>query len=200
MTCPRPFAAALLATALASAPPPTARADSATPGRNELNPPADPAVAQAAVAPGRSFLVPGRSSSRSSSGSAGETTAGPWWLGPAGIAAALAGVGALSWAARRFNLNLGSRTNPARAVSRLGVVGSVRLGPKQALHLVRVGDRVLIIGTGPGSAPQTLGEVDDPAELARLAPRRATPTAPSPRPSAGTSPSARLDRRIGDDE
>jgi len=65
--------------------------------------------------------------------------------------------------------------------------------------LLRVGNRVLIVGAGPQGAPTTLGEVTDPAELARLVPGR-TARPVSDLPAAPTRPSAGFDRRIGDDE
>jgi flagellar protein FliO/FliZ len=111
-----------------------------------------------------------------------------WWLGPAGVAAALAVCGGVSVASRRF-LPTGD-SGPIR------VIGRSALSPKHSACLLRVGDRVLIVGFGPQGAPSTLGEVTDPAELARLAPRRPSPTSQAvpARPSTG------FDRRIGDDE
>ena len=138
--------------------------------------------------------------------------AGGWWMGPAGIAAALAAFGGVSLASRRFLAS--GESGPIR------VVGRASLSGKHSACLVRVGDRVLIVGLGPQGPPSTLGEITDPAELARLAPGRfARPAAPvkdssevapprAPvvaRPSrlatAGSArPSAGFDRRIGDDE
>jgi flagellar biogenesis protein FliO len=112
---------------------------------------------------------------------------GGWWLGTAGIAGALAIFGGASLASKRFL--------PARDSGPIRVVGRTALSPRHSVYLLRVGDRVLILGTGPQGAPANLGEVTDPAELARLAPRRAV---------AGGTPAARttpaFDQRIGDDE
>ncbi len=129
-----------------------------------------------------------RAEDRRGPGASAEGSGG-WWLGTAGIAAALAVVGGVSLASRRFL--------PSRDSGPLQVVGRAGLSPKQSVYLLRVGDRVLILGAGPQGPPAALGEVTDPAELARLAPRRAPgtgPDAPTPRATPG------FDRRIGDPE
>ena len=112
--------------------------------------------------------------------------AGGWWLGTAGIALALALFGGISLASRRYL--------PQREGGPLRVVGRTSLSPKQTVYLLRVGDRVLLIGAGPQGPPSLLGELTDPAELRRYAPRHATPPAQEPAPSA-----ARFDRRVGDE-
>ena len=115
--------------------------------------------------------------------------AGGWWLGTAGIALALALFGGISLASRRYL--------PQREGGPLRVVGRTSLSPKQAVYLLRVGDRVLLIGAGPGGPPSLLGELTDPAELRRLAPR---PGIPPAQESAEPAPStARFDRRVGDE-
>ncbi len=108
---------------------------------------------------------------------------GGWWVWPAGIAATLAAFGGVSRASKRFL--------PSRDSGPIRVVGRAALSPRQSVYLVRVGDRVLIVGAGTQGAPAILGEVTDPAELTRLAPRR--PVVGPSRPSPG------FDRRIGDD-
>jgi flagellar protein FliO/FliZ len=115
---------------------------------------------------------------------------GGWWLGSAGIAVALAVFGGVSVASKRFL--------PSKDTGPFQVVGRSALSPKHSVYLLRVGDRVLILGAGPQGPPSTLGEVTDPAELARLAPRRAL--RPANEPAASTRPMAGFDRRIGDDE
>jgi flagellar protein FliO/FliZ len=134
------------------------------------------------------LLPRNRASSSSSDSGVG------WWLGPAGVAAALAVFGGVSLASKRFL--------PTGDSGSIRVIGRSALSPKHSACLLRVGDRVLIVGFGPQGAPATLGEVTDPAELARLAPRR-----PSPGPSTSSAPKAAparpstgFDRRIGDDE
>ncbi len=120
-----------------------------------------------------------------------------WWIGPAGIAAALAVFGGVSLAQKRFL--------PGRDSGPLQVVGRASLSPRQSVYLVRVGGRVLILGSGPQGPPSALGEITDAAELARLAPRR--PARPSPPVAAPANVSVPLrpnstgfDRRIGDDD
>ena len=128
---------------------------------------------------------------RSRSPAASPDSGGGWWLGTAGIAAALAVFGGASVASKRFL--------PSRDSGPIQVVGRSSLSAKHSVYLLRVGDRVLILGAGPQGAPSTLGEVTDPAELARLAPRRA-PRPPHEPTSAPARPSTGFDRRIGDDE
>ncbi len=146
--------------------------------------PTDPALIRASL-DAKELRVPARGERR------GPTTKGQsgtgWWFVPVGITAALAVFGGVSLASKRFGLKLGlpGDSGPLR------VVGQTRLSPKQSVYLVRVGDRVLILGTGPGGPPTPLGEVSDPAELARLIPGRTTRATPSTTP---------FDRRIGGDE
>jgi flagellar protein FliO/FliZ len=109
-----------------------------------------------------------------------------WWLGTAGVALALALFGGISLASRRYL--------PQREGGPMRVVGRTSLSPKQTVYLLRVGERVLIVGAGPQGPPSLLGELTDPAELRRYAPRHATPPAQEPAPSA-----ARFDRRVGDE-
>ncbi len=142
-----------------------------------------PVAADRALASPRTRPTSGRASSDSNGG---------WWLlGPAGFAAILAIFGGVSLASRRFL--------PSRDSALLQVVGRSSLSSKHSVYLLRVGDRVLILGAGPQGPPSTLGEVTDPLELARLAPRRT----PRPTPESSTPsnrPSTGFDRRIGDDE
>ena len=55
----------------------------------------------------------------------------------------------------------------------LRVVGRTSLSPRHTVHLLSIGQRVLIVGTGPQGAPSLLGELTDPDDLQRLVPRRA---------------------------
>ena len=164
--------------------------------RSPEEPTNDPAIARASLAPNNQ-PVPGRSGRSGSAQQKGETRSG-WWLGPVGIAAALAVVGGLSLASKRFGWNLGM----VREVGPLRVVGQTRLSPKQSVYLLRVGDRVLIVGTGPGGPPSPLGEVTDPSELARLIPPRSNPsgTVAVTGVSRPNRSNTGFDRRIGDDE
>jgi flagellar biogenesis protein FliO len=164
--------------------------------------------AEEVAKPARAVL-PGRD--RGGSSSSANDSGGGWWMGPAGIAAALAAFGGVSLASRRFL--------PTADSGPIRVVGRTSLSGKHSACLLRVGDRVLIVGLGPQGPPSTLGEITDPAELVRLAPGRFVRPAPvedSPeakpsrppmvaRPvrlaaSGSARPSAGFDRRIGDDE
>jgi len=89
------------------------------------------------------------------------TGSGGWWLGTAGIALALAVCGWASAAAKRGL----PRGGVSAAGLGLRVVGRTSLSPRHTVYLLRAGDRVLIVGTGPQGSPSLLGELDaDPAE------------------------------------
>ena len=88
------------------------------------------------------------------------TSSGGWWLGTAGIAVALAVFGGVSLASRKYLPK--SETSPLR------VIGRTSLSPKHSVYLLKAGDKVLIIGTGPQGAPTLLGEMgSDEAEPAK---------------------------------
>ena len=80
------------------------------------------------------------------------TSPGGWWFGSAGIAVALAAVGGVVVAAKK--LKPGSEAGPLKVLSRTS------LSPRHSVYLLKVGDRVLIVGTGPQGAPSLLGEMD----------------------------------------
>ncbi len=82
------------------------------------------------------------------------TSSGGWWIGTAGVAVALAVFGGVSVAAKRFGL--GPKSSE---VGLLKVVGKTSLSPKHTVYLLRAGDRVLIVGTGPQGSPTLLGEM-----------------------------------------
>jgi len=86
--------------------------------------------------------------------------AGPdsWWPMMGGMALALAICGAMGIVARRFS--------PRAANGAIQVVGRVSLSPKHTVYLLRVGQRVLLLGAGPQGAPALLGELDDFPEAA----------------------------------
>jgi flagellar protein FliO/FliZ len=120
---------------------------------------------------------------------------GGWWFGTAGIVLALALFGGISMASRRFLPQAGSG-------GFLGVVGRASLSPKHTVFLLRVGERVLILGTGPQGSPTLLGELTEPDNLQRFAPRRPSPAGPaSPEPELEPGLSIRgVDRLVGDDD
>jgi flagellar protein FliO/FliZ len=87
---------------------------------------------------------------------------GGWWLGAAVLALGLAVLGGISLAARRFG--------PARGSGPLEVVGRASLSPKHTVYLLRVGDRILIVGAGAQGPPSLLGEWTGPIDGGRPAP------------------------------
>jgi len=88
-------------------------------------------------------------------------SSGGWWLGSAGIAVALAVFGGISLASRKYLPK--SETSPLR------VIGRTSLSPRHSVYLLKAGDKVLIIGTGPQGSPTLLGEIEpDAAETSRL--------------------------------
>jgi hypothetical protein len=111
---------------------------------------------------------------------------GGWWAGTAGVALALAGCGWLSVTARRYL----PRSGASAAGFGLRVVGRTSLSPRHTVYLLRAGDRVLIVGTGPQGSPSLLGELDGPPD-------------PDSDPDAGPAPAPaparpRIDLRLGD--
>ncbi len=159
---------------------------SARPARADRVPPTTAIAAPASDSPGRRPFGAREASVRRAEVSEG---AGGWWLGTAGIALALALFGGISLASRRY----GSQ----RDGGPLRVVGRTSLSPKQTVYLLRVGDRILLIGAGSQGPPSLLGELTDPAELRRYAPRQGIP--PAPDPAEPAPPIARFDRRVGDE-
>lgn len=109
-----------------------------------------------------------------------------WWLGATGLALALALGGGISLAAHRLP--------PRGDAGPLQVVGRVSLSPRHSAVLLRVGDRVLIVGAGTHGPPALLGEVSEPDVLRRLVPRLGDP-GPDPHPPASSG----IDCRIGED-
>ncbi len=86
-------------------------------------------------------------------------TEGPdrsWW-GMAGITAALAVSGGIYAACRRFL--------PPRLAGAVQVVGRMSLSPKHSVYVLRVGRRVLLVGTGPQGAPSLITELDELPEV-----------------------------------
>ena len=81
-------------------------------------------------------------------------SSGSWWFGPVGAIVVLGALGAASLVVRRKGLAPGADATAPK------VVGRAALTPRQAVHLVRIGGRVLIVGTGPQGAPNLLGELD----------------------------------------
>jgi hypothetical protein len=102
-------------------------------------------------------------------------SSGSWWIGTAGISLALAFFGVISMASRRIL--------PKRGSGPFEVIARTNLSPKHTVHLLRAGDRVLIIGTGPQGSPALLGEWTGPVELLRPGSRRPASAAGAPLPN-----------------
>jgi hypothetical protein len=111
---------------------------------------------------GRHQLPPSSGTSRPMGHSS--RSASGWWIGTAGIALALATFGAISLASRRMPTGRGS--GPFEVMARAS------LSPKHTVYLMRAGDQMLILGTGPQGPPALLGEWTGPLELRRPAERR----------------------------
>ena len=81
-------------------------------------------------------------------------------FGVSAAALALGGLGAGSLVLKKWR--------PSPESGTLRVVGRVALSPKQAVYLLKAGDRILILGTGGQGPPALLGEM--PAEAAAPGP------------------------------
>jgi len=96
-------------------------------------------------------------------GSKQPVTFSPW--SAAGALAIVVGLILLLARLFRRHAPLFSQSLPADAVE---VLGRRFIDPRQSILLVRVGARILIVGTSPNGL-QSLGEVDDPVEVDLLA-------------------------------
>ena len=76
-----------------------------------------------------------------------------WWVGTPGMALALAAFGGLSLASRRWGSTNVRQTGLVRVISRTS------LSPRHAVYLVKMGNRTLLIGTGPQGSPTLLSEL-----------------------------------------
>lgn len=81
--------------------------------------------------------------------SPGAGRAGWGWSAAAGLVA-LAVLGSATVAARRSGRRTGRESESLR------IVGRTMLGTRQAVYVLRAGDRLLIVGTGPGGPPSLL--------------------------------------------
>jgi flagellar protein FliO/FliZ len=118
---------------------------------------AAPALGEDAVAPPAAGTGRARSSSSGwPPGGKGSGAAPVGWSATALVATVLAACGGLAVAARR----MGPR-DPAGAVR---VVGRVGLSPRHSVHVLRVGGRTLLVGTGPQGPPALIAELDQVAD------------------------------------
>ncbi|MDX2035186.1 MAG: flagellar biosynthetic protein FliO [Isosphaeraceae bacterium] len=112
---------------------------------------------------------------------------GSGWGASVGVALALGALGLASWFARRW---ASGNAGLAGAGPSLRVIGRTSLSGKHAIHLVSVGDRILIVGTGVQSSPSLLGELDE-TEWSRAATEggeNRDPIATRPRPASAAAP------------
>jgi flagellar protein FliO/FliZ len=80
-----------------------------------------------------------------------------WTMAMIGITLTLAACGGIVAAGRRLL--------PQGPGAGMQVVGRVSLSPKQTVYMLRVGQRVLLVGVGPQGAPTLISELDDLAEI-----------------------------------
>lgn len=76
-----------------------------------------------------------------------------WSMGILGITAALAVCGAIATAIRRLA--------PSHVPVAATVISRMSLSPKHTLYVVQIGQRMLLVGTGPQAAPAVLSELDE---------------------------------------
>lgn len=126
---------------------------------------ADPPEAEPRSTPTAAIAAPGREpdgrvmlrrTDSGQGGSGGVVSGSSRWLLTGGVAVALVGLGAASLGTGRRGLLAGREAGDVR------IVGRVQLTPKHAVHLLRAGDRTLIVGTGQGGPPALLGELSEP--------------------------------------
>ncbi|HWB11075.1 MAG TPA: flagellar biosynthetic protein FliO [Pirellulales bacterium] len=118
---------------------------------------------------GKSLPLPPRGSARSAEGA--EQKAGRPLKPTSSILTGLAALAVVlgvfltgAWALRRAMPSSPNRL-PAEVVE---VLGRTPLAPRQFAHLVRCGNKLLLVHLAPGSA-ETLTEITDPAEVDRIA-------------------------------
>lgn len=80
-----------------------------------------------------------------------------WSIAAVGVTLVLAGAGVIAALLRRNFAQTGGAT--------IAVISRVHLSPKHTVYLLRVGRRVLLVGTGPHGAPALIGELDELADL-----------------------------------
>lgn len=90
-------------------------------------------------------------------------TGGAWWTTMGGLAVVLCVVGGLAWLARK-HLPAAARGLPTAAVE---ILGRRTIEPRAAVHLVRCGNRILLLGSSPAGLT-TLTEFSDPEEVDHL--------------------------------
>jgi hypothetical protein len=92
------------------------------------------------------------------SGASPPSRSDPWFWGTAGIALVLALCGGLVAGARRFL--------PQAGGGGVQIVSRVSLSPKHAVYVLRIGRRMLLVGSGPQGPPALISELDDASHTA----------------------------------
>jgi flagellar biogenesis protein FliO len=94
---------------------------------------------------------------------------------------ALAAVAALIFVARALLKRTGAGRSARDVSGAVAVLGRVPMAPRHQLALVRLGERIVLVGMSPEGL-SALGEVKDPAEVSRLMERieGAKPASPAP--------------------
>lgn len=91
------------------------------------------------------------------------TGPGSWWRVLGALVLVLGAILGMRWLLRR-----GSATrNPAGPSRAVEVLSRTAVSPKQAVMLIRVGPRLLVVGAGTDSM-NTLAEIDDPEQVSQL--------------------------------
>ena len=94
---------------------------------------------------------------RGNADAAGESVqlfrADKWSVGILGITVALAVCGAIATVIRRLA--------PSNVPVAATVISRMCLSPKHTLYVVQIGQRMLLVGTGPQAAPAVLSELDE---------------------------------------
>ncbi len=109
-------------------------------------------------------LSPRSPSSRAAQSPRDTSTSGAWWTTLSGLAIVLSVVGGLAWLARK-HLPQVVRGLPPTVFE---VLGRKTIEPRAAVHLVRCGNRILLIGSSPAGLT-TLTQFDDPVDVDHLA-------------------------------
>jgi flagellar biosynthetic protein FliO len=121
-------------------------------------------TAEEAPAAMRALTPRGARSTRPSGRTESATTGGAWWSTMGGLAIVLCVVGGLAWLARK-HLPTAARGLPGAAFE---VLGRRTIEPRAAVHLVRCGNRILLLGSTPAGLT-ALTEFSDPEEVDHIA-------------------------------
>lgn len=100
-----------------------------------------------------------------------------------GLSASILAIGAVLLIAGRHYQSRMTRSGRLGAIAgpsdRPQVTGRIRLTPRQSVHVVRVGGRVLVLGTGPQGSPELLTEWQADAESQDLTIQELSDTNPA---------------------